>query len=204
MNRPNPSRRPLIESRVRPDTLTRSLISIRSRRPSACFTRITRINSFELRLLKTSRFNQQINGLLYRGFVPLLPHTYQNARYFETTPTQNCAPLTLTIESTALYDASTGPDPTAEPMCIWPPGPLILRVAVGRPIVPVTTCRSTRLYTSVGWNTSSEMSASRSPSVMVCREERPKWFQKRPIRYDSFTPSSEKWQPDWAPPSLDL
>jgi len=40
----------------------------------------------------------------------------------------------------ALYAASTGPVPRPVATCVMPSGPSICTVAVGRPLVPQTTC----------------------------------------------------------------
>lgn len=53
---------------------------------------------------------------------------------------------TDTTESTALYAASTGPVPMAERTRSMPSGPRSFSVAVGMPIVPHTTCRSSSAH----------------------------------------------------------
>ena len=54
--------------------------------------------------------------------------------------------FTRTNSSTALYAASTGPEPTEHATRVMASGPVIFTVAVGKPIVPHTTCTSSNFH----------------------------------------------------------
>ena len=81
--------------------------------------------------------------------------------------------LTRHRPSIALYAASTGPVPTAELILVTASGPVILTVAVGRPMVPHTTCTSSSFHVTA---VSSPWPAPEVTSAMISSSPTPPVF----------------------------